>query len=164
MRDREIKFVEDIKTLYEEKKDLEEVVRNLSLMLNCFGVSKKEIAEAIIRDSEASENMREISRRWIQILMFQEAAGFYDGRNEYSVKLAGEIAEKLRIDMDETIERDLRSYKRSADPIDYICCAMHFEHRTLQQTFSGIVFGFLSISEEALESFKDFDWWRCPMI
>ena len=156
-------FLEFLQKEYLTEKDIIVFANKMENAVNSFGFPKKQVCDLIFQNENSIRHFLDISLGWIQDLT-ERKEWQYDGRNEASVKLAREIMNGV-----ENIFEPLDSAKifvREANKW----------HRTLQQTFSGLVFCFLDkikISEELEEISKNINkikekygdkWYGLPMI
>lgn len=179
MCEREINFLFYLKKDYEnsEEKIFKEVSALVEEMVNGFGLNFKELVGLILLDEKAVENMDRIAASWLRVLRFQSLESYhYDGRNQYSVMQGEKLSHNpfvLSFAHEHSNEafrmRELN--KRPRDrfiPLDIgsqIAAEMFSAHRTLQQSFSGLVFTYLVRRvPESSETFDVYDWWRCPLI
>ena len=115
--------------------------------------------EAAVNTMLKAENVeyyKKLSIAWIKKLHEMYTNRLYDGRNEYACKLGNAIYNAMT------------EYMGHAEDIsvnDFIT-AMSRNHRTLQQSFSSIVFLFLSkIYEKELGTIDEMQYFtRCPLI
>lgn len=178
LRESEVKMIEAIQEAHPVAPwsyDGEETFKNrygrlFSDAINCFGLNSKGIAEALHSTPEGIENMNALAGCWLKTLAGQNEARSYDGRNEYSVKTGVKLAEdsgvKKLIDEQAAFDPYGRAGKRDKDYTFamYASDYMGREHRTLQQSFSGIIFRYLKLLFPDLTVNGSETWERCPMI
>ena len=116
------------------KLELDEKTKyDISNSVNCISFHADEIADGIIRNMEASETCRmkvyEICGSWMEVLKEQYRHQRYDERNRYSAMIGNILSDVIPNITD------------PGDPVrKYLTDPMSREHRTLQQTFSGLLF------------------------
>lgn len=115
--------------------------------------------EAAVNTMLKAENVeyyKRLSIAWIKKLHEMYTNRLYDGRNEYACKLGNTIYNE----MTEHI-----NYTEDISVNDFVT-TMSRNHRTLQQSFSSIVFLFLSkIYEKELGTIDEMQYFtRCPFI
>ena len=125
----------------------------VSKSVNCLSFHADEIAQAIIKNMESSGTCRrrvyEICGSWMEVLRQQYRHHRYDERNRYSA-MVGNILSDVIPDITEP-----------GSPVrKYLTEPMSKEHRTLQQTFSGLLFRVI----RSMAKGKDTKLlaWRCP--
>ena len=125
----------------------------VSNSVNCISFHADEIANWIVKNMEASEACRlkvyEICGSWMEVLRQQYRHHRYDERNRYSA-MVGNILSDVIPDITEP-----------GSPVrKYLTEPMSKEHRTLQQTFSGLLFRVI----RSMVKGKDTKLlaWRCP--
>lgn len=149
MREYEANFVELLKTDYEP----ETMTKTISNMVNSFSMSTKEMIQAIAAAETAKKRMDGISWYWIRTIgtLFKNPYA-YDARNEQAYKICNKL---LLTETDNVIFKQTKDF--DPETSDYYheprfkCnnpyeVAMLFtrEHRTLQQSFTGFVFAYLT--------------------
>lgn len=157
--------------------------RDMESAVNNFGFNPKEIVDAIMSDENALTAFSRISAMWIRALSFlSKDSWMYDDRNAYSVLRGAYLEEDdlFKKWMDETspIDADqLREVnkvfqgRRGNIPLmelSVVESVLRY-HRTLQQTFSKLVFLFVdkTVSEVQRlkkEEFLEEQWWKAPLI
>ena len=125
----------------------------ISESVNCLSFHADEISDAIVKSMETSEACRmrvyEICGSWMEELRQQYRQHRYDERNRYSA-MVGNILSDVIPDM-----------TQPGSPVrKYLTEPMSAEHRTLQQTFSGLLFRVI----RSMAKGKDTKLlaWRCP--
>ena len=175
MRDNERLFVEMVSDIMDWKKvdgeEKKKKKRIISDMVNNMCFNPNDVVKAIRDDGVATWNMTAIAARWIQLLDWQYKKNLYDGRNEYSVAFSQTLMQN------EVVNRIVSKYgfKEINDEMfmprainmnpsffSFVALSMAMDHRTLQQTFSKLVFYFLK--DEYNLQFSDEYWADCPMI
>ncbi len=153
------------------REKIKELVKAFTTQCNHFGVKTQEIADTIAADDEAKDVFLKFVVTYIKYLRRNYEKGFYDGRNEIACERAFRLAYALGLETteDEAVGFECRS------PIRYdIAFAVYMgaEHRTLQQTFSKIVFYMLKeyskysdMIQKAIENDEIQDeFWYMPLI
>lgn len=154
-------------SLYYETRDGEylsknliiKLCNNLSNMVNVLSFKPEKITEAILSDSLSRAIFKQISLLWVDRL---SNVKYFDGRNEYSIETSKKLVEL------EKIKESIAYYKKmlledeydlsSCNSVDSVfstairekCSVpaivvefMARDDRTLQQTFSSLVFYYL---------------------
>lgn len=185
MNKNECQFVEDLKTgcllegdfletLDEEK--TKNLLKNLSDFLNNFSFKVEPVVDEISKDSFSSGYFYETCVLWTAYLYrcFKEKK--FDFRNEESVKRGKIIYEETGLDTGLYLEKvsDLEDLKDEDFLPERIVYHMSREHRTIQQTFSKMVFYFLanktypSLREDIQKLIKEgklfHDFWYLPLV
>lgn len=157
--------------------------RDMESAVNNFGFNPKQIVDAIMSDENALTAFSRISAMWIRALSFlSKDSWMYDDRNVYSVLRCAYLEEDdlFKKWMDETspINADqLREVnkvfqgRRGNIPLmelSVVESVLRY-HRTLQQTFSKLVFLFVDktvpeVQRLKKEEFLEAQWWRAPLI
>ena len=125
----------------------------VSNSVNCISFHADEIANWIVKNMEASEACRlkvyEICGSWLEVLKEQYRNHRYDERNRYSAMIGNILADVIPdiSDPDSPVRK-------------YLSEPMSREHRTLQQTFSGLLF--LVIRSMSKGRDTKLLAWRCP--
>ena len=135
--------------------------------VNSFSFDKKGFLEGVLSNEETKNYFTEVSMLWVLKLSWFKEKNWFDGRNEYSVNtgaiikdaLSDEIAE-LKFKYDGHLSEDEYSDESSeyGEPVPYelmLIERISRGHRTLQQSFSGLVFEFLSNIEEFNTKIKE---------
>lgn len=140
----------DLKT-----KNVTEITIYFSNAVNNLSFHPQKIAE----EQKESREMRELDIFWIKILSSQDYST--DLRNEASAQTAGQLAEIPFI----REQMELVHNKKMAEVAE----KLSQEHRTLQQTFSSLVFYHLTLSCNEEESkmlfqFMDASFYILPLI
>ena len=132
------KFIEMLKNSECNGADL---ANEASRICNVLCLSTEKIVSEIRESSEASNVfLNFIALPWIGKLYEMEQKGLYDGRNEIAVKTGAALYKT-------SVQLDFVSCKPTDLNNDFVL-AMSREHRTIQQSFSGIVFQYLAKSLE----------------
>lgn len=159
----------------ELSKDLiKKLCNSISDMVNSFSFKPEKLTEAILKDTLSRATFKQIALLWVDRL---SNAKYFDGRNEYSVETSKKIAnldnikesiifyKKMLLDEEFNLSNCLsvdhifKTAVRIKCPVPVIVVEfMAREHRTLQQTFSSLVFYFLlnagGKEEEDLKQFE----------
>lgn len=143
MREDEKKFIELLKERPVQKKNL---CKTASYFVNCFCINTEEMVAEIAADAEAKELMDEIAWHWIHRAYIQSQNKWnYDDRNKIAYEICRDLCETPK---GEEIIR-LSSDKKC---VGYeVALYMASEHRTLQQTFTGFVFTYLTTTNERFQ-------------
>lgn len=141
-------------TRLEEKYIAVQLQKLFSNHVNNFLFDPKQIHDEICKNNTARENFELIAENWIQMLAKQKSCCMFDGRNEYACM----IGEKLN---------PFLARKEIPTTIQLFSEEMSREHRTLQQSFSSLVFLYIAkwhpdYAESA--GLKEEKFWKCPMI
>ncbi len=141
-----------------------------SSAINSFCVDFKGIVSGILSSPQGIKNMDQIAGCWIKALDMQYKETRYDDRNEYSALIGSKLIQRnyLHDFVQEQSSgyaplnaRLHRTYTFGMYLSDYMCR----EHRTLQQTFSRLVFQYLKERFPQLSCVNDSETWeRCPLI
>lgn len=147
MRKYESDFVELLKTDYNPK----EMAEKISYVVNSFTISTKEIIRSIISSEVANRKMNEISYFWIRIIgSLYENPHSYDDRNKQAYKICNKLlkCESENLILRNTKDLDSRDVNNhmpeSTNAAFQTALYLTREHRTLQQTFTGLVFSYLT--------------------
>lgn len=149
-----IEMVKRFKT-EEDAKKLAELVSDFVNNMSC---NIKEFVEAMSeQDSELKNQFTDICLCWIKKLNYFSEKKWFDLRNQYSVETANSLNKILKVEVDAVAP----DYKGSMDEYNFrneMGKGVQFEtlfterlgntHRTLQQTFSSIVFMWLYKMED----------------
>ena len=116
-----------------------------------------EAAVNIMLKAENVEYYKKLSIAWIKELHEMYTNQLYDGRNEYACKLGNAIYNAMTVYME---------YTEGNASVNNFVAIMSRNHRTLQQSFSSIIFLFLSkIYEKELGTVEEMQYFtRCPFI
>lgn len=116
-----------------------------------------EAAVNIMLKAENVEYYKKLSIAWIKELHEMYTNQLYDGRNEYACKLGNAIYNAMTVYME---------YAEGNASVNNFVAIMSRNHRTLQQSFSSIIFLFLSkIYEKELGTVEEMQYFtRCPFI
>lgn len=133
-------------------------------------------------DEDIQSTFTDISLLWLRKLNDFNTQGYYDGRNEDSVKTAvklWKILKDIPIEGNAMKEIDECTSSQSSVKGDWeldfragFVIYFSMEHRTLQQTFSGLVFdwiGKMPVNDVIKEKLKKFEeenpyFWKTPLI
>lgn len=177
-----LEMVEKFKT-EQDAKVLAEIMENF---VNSFTPEVDEFIEGIkSAPLEIKNKLTLISIAWIGKLKKFQDNNYYDGRNEYSVKTASEIFDLSEIFSAALMQPyldegciDAGTYEDGSEiPFEIIFAyKMSISHRTLQQTFSSIVFKWLSLLQDLdvepqyqtlgikVNAHFDYRFYKTPMI
>jgi hypothetical protein len=174
-----MKGKEMVLTLKEEKNP-SKLARIMQDFVNKLIVDIDGFVEALKKEEESVKiRFATISLLWVKKLNFYKKEEWYDLRNEYSVETCEKIQHLLGNDL-ESFMPDYQGFIDEEQEIEnfeiLFVEEMGRAHRTLQQTFSGIVFKWLRDMHESLEdeffidisqriksSFSE-EFYRTPMI
>lgn len=141
------------------KQDAKQIAKEFIQITNNFSFNPKKLGEEL----KNSKDMRLLSYYWIKTITSTEyISRFVDGRNEIAARKGQELAEVKFIR--NRIEKLPENHKMKE-----VCNLIKFEHRTLQQTFSGFVFYHILITStekqqnDLLVRFGDC-FYRLPLI
>lgn len=155
-----------------------QLVDAINKEINRFGVPYNDIINEIRNDPYVNERFYELAAHWIESEAKAYADGMYDDRNEDSAKKCAELANKDFVrnalkwqdDYTTVIKQAITGY----DERQYMDeTPLRRMHRTLKQTFSGLVFRYLDevvINDYFLDVLQDMrekygeQWYRCPLI
>ena len=156
----------------ENEKELQKAV---SRFVNSFSFDHKELVAEIQQSEPANANFRKIVAWWVTCLAcMQNFNYYYDGRNEIAVRKGTEISnhpaflafqKQVLGDIDATFEVSKMFKSWNAQKLDGLtfCQCETRDHRTLQQSFSKIVFYYLNETVGSFD-FNSETWWRMPLI
>ena len=141
-----------IMTKEEVRDNTKNAVSLLSDICNNLFYNFRELVTRLSENEKAKENMEALSAEWVRVLHKQREEHRYDARNEYSVSVGEEL---YSMHQSEPWMKENPIFREIAGE-------MGFQHRTIQQTFSGLIFEFLNKvhPEIALED----SWHKCPMV
>lgn len=112
------------------KQDARQIANEFMRVTNNFSFNPKELGEEL----KNSKDMRLLDYYWIKTISSAEYRNrFVDGRNEVAARKAQELADVKFIK--NRIEKLPETHKMKE-----VCDLIKFEHKTLQQTFTGFVF------------------------
>lgn len=150
--------------------------------VNCFSFDKKGFIDGV-KEEKDKEKILDVALLWLIKLKFLKNIGYYDLRNKYSVELGVKIAEVLHDEVEKIrakysyegviLEEDYERGSYLVDTGGEFCIekvmfveTMAREHRTLQQSFSGLVFEVLTLFPEIEKKLKTLEgnFWEVPMI
>ena len=136
----------------EVRDNTKNAVSLLSDICNNLFYNFRELVTRLSENEKAKENMEALSAEWVRVLHKQREEHRYDARNEYSVSIGEEL-----YDLYQSVP-----WMKGNPIFREIAGEMGFQHRTIQQTFSGLIFEFLNKvhPEIALED----SWHKCPMV
>lgn len=175
-----LNFVKEAKIVGEKYQDLCErnVFNDLSMVLNSFSFVYKDIYEEIV----SSDNSRKVFENIAYALLFKMSefynSGRYDGRNEYACFTATKLVRTYMVLENGEYNRtnDKNAWSKADSFIgDIFAFNFASEHRTLQQTFSKLVFYFLYkqwinkygekfVHEELEKHSISNEFYKCPLI
>lgn len=160
-----------------KKGNAEDTIRAINDEMNRFGVPIKSLVEEIKADPDTKRKFKALAMLWIE----QEAQNYmqrrYDGRNEYSIGICYELSQQCQTTRN--TKNTQSKYQLLAHDILYGCengkvHGITSMHRTIKQTFSGLVFYFLESmkgnNREINRMIKPVQkrygeyWYSCPMI
>lgn len=123
--------------------------------VNSLSCDNEAAVNAMLK-AENVEYYKNLSIAWIKKLHEMYNNRLYDGRNEYACKLGNAIYNAMA---------EYMSYTEDISVNDFVT-TMSRNHRTLQQSFSSIVFLFLSkIYEKELGTIEEMQRFiKCPLI
>ena len=147
----------------------EKAAMDISDFVNSFTFDGK----GFITEIEKREDTKylNIAYLWLFMLHIQNVLNMYDERNEYSVKIGDKLFSILHDEISDMIKNGFteNSLKAEYDKEDssqelLFVKKMSREHRTLQQSFSGLVFeGLTKYPNKKLEV-MDSQFYRVPII
>jgi len=141
---------------FEEMKNPKELAEAMSDFVNSFTYDQQGFIDGMKEASvELQVEYTLICLAWIKKLNYLKSVNWYDGRNEYSINVGVEIHSLLKDELNSLLDgyngqMDEMDYKYEAGketPVDFkwiFVEKISRSHRTLQQSFSGIVFTWLS--------------------
>ena len=140
MREYEQQFVDLLK---ERPVDRKLLCKTASFFLNAFGIHMDEMAAEIEADAGAKALMDEISWHWINRAEIQSRVRWnYDDRNRLSYEICQNLCNTLSGEKIPTLASDEKC-------VGYeLAVYMSREHRTIQQSFTGFVFTYLTATNE----------------
>lgn len=158
----------------DKKRAAKELSGAISNVVNCFVFRPDEYLSGISSDPDLHRSFRKLSAYWIIALCMMRENRMVDERNEYAAitasKLAGirPVHDFLKVQTDEDLSKARKALERrpgkdlGLEPLTvYNMLTMH---RTLQQTFSGLVFTFLKSEVPEINDRMEDGWERCPLI
>ena len=110
--------------------------------INSFVFDARSVARQV-NTPVGKETASEIEKKAIGVMSYQYRNNLYDGRNEYSVKLADRITKKLSLEPFDPACIHCMTHVREVDTPTYLAAKMAYAHRTLQQTWASLMFQFL---------------------
>lgn len=137
-------------------KDAKEIAKDFMSITNNFSFDRKGLAEEL----KNSKEMKQLALHWLVILKSPNYRT--DDRNAIAARRGQELAEipflKKKLD---NLKDDMKMAK--------ICMEISYDHRTLQQTFSGFVFYYILITSTAKQQEQLIDrlgetFYRLPLI
>lgn len=157
--------------MFFEDYDGKDLSRSMSDFVNSFSFDKKGFLE-YIEESEDKNKILNVLLLWLIKLEYLKDKKFFDLRNEYSVNIGTEIANLLH---DKVVYvSDYCNYEgviseENLKPIDkevVFVEEMGKTHRTLQQSFSGIVFEALLLFPEIKDELisLEYNFHKVPLI
>lgn len=163
---------------FNESLDRKKVERLVSLFcneVNSFSYKTKDIADELAEDRYVKNIFLEMCESYVISLHLSFINRFYDDRNRIAVERGNRLYH-LGISnsgLTEGIEKEIKSCRPINLP-SYFAALMSREHRTLQQSFSSIVFYMLytygrqTLRKEIDKAIKRnelySDFWRMPLI
>ena len=159
---------------YQDLKD-RKIFDDLSLAVNCFGFPYKEMYEKIVSFDNSKEVFKNIAYTWLYTLSAIDKSGKYDGRNEYSCCTATKLLRTKMVVWNSEVD-DIYDYPQTNASIGKIFSYMLIhEHKTLQQTFSKLVFYYFYmewnniygeeyVQKELKRNSLYTDFFKCPLI
>ncbi len=160
------------------RKNVTETVSIVCNMVNCFGVNAEEVATALAEFPTVRKKFLEYCQAWILWLNFAYKKNMYDGRNEIACRRGADIFIIIGFSVPyvNDVEKSFKDWHSNIEA-ELFAIKMGNEHKTLQQTFSQIVFymlyeygEYLPIDvntklKEAIENGSLQDrFWKMPMI
>lgn len=141
--------------------DPEKLYQVTDQLINNILFDFKQTVECIINNEKAMISFNKIVGLW---LLLQSKNNNYDERNEYSVAIIKRLLNNQFI-----LSYIQKIYDNSDDNVITFCDKMQYNHKTLQQTFSSIVFLYLhemwnKMSDNVYEANLPYEWWICPFI
>lgn len=128
------KFVEMLK---EPECNGADLVNEASRMCSVLCLGTERIMDEIKENTETSDVFQDrIALPWIMQLYEMAQDRMYDARNEMAIKIGAALYKTL-------VQLDFISCKPADRSKDFVA-GMSREHRTIQQSFSGIVFLYLA--------------------
>lgn len=137
-------------------KDAKEIAKDFMSITNNFSFDRKGLAEEL----KNSKEMKQLALHWLVILKSPNYRT--DDRNAIAARRGQELAEipflKKKLD---NLKDDMKMVK--------ICMEISYDHRTLQQTFSGFVFYYILITSTSKQQEQLIDrlgetFYRLPLI
>lgn len=152
-----IKKGKEMVKVFGETNEPKKLAKIMDNFINSFSCDKQGFIENLkLSDNNVKNRFTIISLMWIKKLNYFKEINWFDGRNEYSINTAVKIQSVLGDDLnilinnyDGRMDNDDFEYEETEEgkkvPFEWIFVEqMSRTHRTLQQTFSGIVFEWLS--------------------
>ena len=173
MRDDEKKFLtligfplihDDLDGTWVDRRAVEVLSTISKIMVNCFSaLHTEEIVKEAVKHPMERSNMLYLFFAWVEF--FSQVPDYQvDGRNEESVEICKMLKTHEAYD-------DARAFYCGAETdwkaAELFCMKASEWHRTLQQTFAGILFAFAKICpalEELNASIDDEYWYRVSMV
>lgn len=144
--------------------DAHALSQEAALMVNTFSPGAAKLVETMLVDDDVREPFLELSLAWVEQLAAIYDEQSYDDRNEYACRVGAAIVALPAF----------APYKNSevSEVAKQFAKRFRHEHRTLQQTFSGVVFRFLQATlpqgtlhdDDTSGVFGCSDWYRTPLI
>ena len=136
----------------------EELCLIISDVVNSFIRPSKELIEKICENPKASSRMSQISWYWIKAVNMYYENEIYDDRNHFSCERCNQIYhsptgnnyinEYTPAYNEDDFNYSIKSLLGKRIPEYLVSLCMCREHRTLQQTFTGLVFTYLTKTSE----------------
>lgn len=149
--------------------DGEKLANEMSDFVNSFSFDLDGFLEGV-NEQEKKQKILDVFFLWIKHQPPVERKGFYDARNEYSVQTANKLQEVFRKEIEEVSERlgyntEWEITSEDTKEVAFVK-KMGREHRTLQQSFSKIVFRSLLLFPELEGGLQNLEegFWKMPMI
>lgn len=153
MRTCEEEFVSILKET--DNIDITRFCNTISYVINSFSIQTKAILDAINSDDTAQNRMNQIAWYWIRSAAYAYKNGNYDERNRISYEKCNRLCDS------ETGKEVIPLYTNDFNESDFKYCSLNDldgkrckeylvsiymvrEHRTLQQTFTGLIFTYLT--------------------
>lgn len=164
----ETRFVEMMKEESFSNEDLVELSRLIESMVNNFGFHEDDVLQALLLDDAGKNNLTELSVRWIAYWGKQPEYRF-DGRNEVAGRICREI---VGFESFEDLSSDIGDNFTDLIETRHKYGSLATMHRTLMQTFSGLLFHAIHllndentrrIDQQMMEQHDEY-WYDCPFI
>ena len=139
-------------TKEEVRDNTKNAVSLLSDICNNLFYDFRELVTRLSENEKAKGNMEALSAEWIRVLHNQHEEHRYDARNEYSVSIGEELYSMYQSE----------PWMEGNPILREIAGEMSFQHRTIQQTFSGMIFEFLNKVHPEIA--PEDNWQKCPLI
>lgn len=150
------KHAEILKSLRMKKGD--DLFKSVDGVINNVCFTPYALVSDILSDEDTNRSFGKIATHWLKT---QSENEYFDARNQYSVETAKNITSS------ENLNNALTPVTDDDTWVKEFCDKMNKNHRTLQQTFSSVVFYYLhnvwSKTQELSLNLKA-SWWSCPFI